>query len=109
MVHPLVEQLRFTRSEWLRALSGVDEADGAKHLGPMNSISWIVAHLGWQEQRYFLTRLRGETPLPELNEIAPNGGPMTTPSLQAMLAAWKQVTTAVDRVLGPMVEADMTK
>lgn len=109
MVHPLVEQLRFTRSEWRRALRGVSEEDGARHLGPMNSISWIVAHLGWQEQRYFLTRLRGETPVPELAQIAPNGGPMTTPSLTAMLADWKQVTSAVDRVLEPLVDADMTK
>ncbi len=109
MAHPLVEQLRFTRSEWRRALRGVSEEDGSKHLGPMNSISWIVAHLGWQEQRYFLTRLHGETPVPELNDIAPNGGPMTTPSLRAMLADWKQVTSAVDRVLEPLAEADMTE
>jgi DinB superfamily len=109
MVHPLVEQLRFTRSEWLRALRGVSEEDGSKHLGPMNSISWIVGHLGWQEQRYFLTRLSGTTPVPELNVIAPNGGRMTTPSLEAMLADWRVVTRAVDGVLEPLHDTDMTK
>ena len=45
MAHPVVEQLRFTRGEWLRGLRGVSEADGARHFGQMNSISWIVGHL----------------------------------------------------------------
>ena len=106
-MHPLVEQLHFTRDEWRRALRGVPEADGAIRLMPMNSISWIVAHLAWQEQRYFLTRLEGETPHPELNEIAPNGGPATTPQLGEMLAAWKAVTLAADRRLDGLTEADL--
>ena len=45
MAHPLVDQLKFTRGEWLRALHGVPEADGVTRLQPMNSISWIVFHL----------------------------------------------------------------
>jgi hypothetical protein len=107
MAHPLVEQLRFTRSEWRRALRGVPEADGARRLGPMNSISWIVAHMAWHEQRYWLTRLAAETPVPALNEIAPNGGPPTTPSLAAMLKAWKRVTDAADAHLETLDEAAM--
>ena len=94
MAHPLVDQLRFTRSEWLRALDGVPEEDGFRRFEPMNSIGWTVAHLAWQEQRNFLTRPQGLTPVPILNEVAPNGGPATTPSLTEMLAAWKQVTDA---------------
>jgi hypothetical protein len=105
--HPLVEQLRFTRAEWSRALRGVPEADGEKRLLPMNSISWIVAHLAWHEQRYWLTRLAGETPVPELNDIAANGGPASTPSLSAMLKAWKRVTTSVDPHLDALDEASM--
>ncbi len=38
MTHPLVEQFRFTRSEWMRGLQGVSEEDGARHFGPMNCI-----------------------------------------------------------------------
>ena len=41
----------------------------------MNSIGWIVGHLAWQEQRYWLTRAQGETPIPVLNELVANGGP----------------------------------
>jgi hypothetical protein len=109
MAHPLVEQLRFTRSEWRRALKGVPEADGYEHVGPMNSIGWIVAHLAWQEQRYFLTRLAGRTPVPELNEIAANGGPQTSPSLAAMLTAWRTVTRAADPQLDALDEAAMQR
>ena len=29
MTHPLIEQLRFTRREWLRGLEGVSEAETA--------------------------------------------------------------------------------
>src|SRR5262245_48481668 len=53
--HPLVEQLRFTRSEFQRGLRGTSADDGVRRLEPMNSIGWIVAHMSWQEQRYFLT------------------------------------------------------
>jgi DinB superfamily len=81
VAHPLVAQLRFTRSEWLRGLRGVTEAEGPRRFQPMNSIGWTVAHLAWQEQRYWLTRANGPTPHPKLNQIAPNGGPASTPSL----------------------------
>ena len=89
---PLVEQLRFTRSEFRRGLRGTPEADAVRRFEPMNSIGWIVAHMAWHEQRYWLTRAAGETPRPELNEIAANGGPATTPPLRAMLDAWSAVT-----------------
>ena len=102
VVQPLVEQLRFTRSEFKRGLRGTSADDGIRRLEPMNSIGWIVAHLSWQEQRYFLTRAQDTTPRPELNEIAPNGGPPTTPPLAEMLEAWKEVTAATDAWLATL-------
>jgi hypothetical protein len=75
VAHPLVDQLRFTRSEWLRGLRGIPEADGVRRLKPMNSIGWIVGHMAWHVQRYWLTRLAGVTPEPILNEVAASGGP----------------------------------
>jgi hypothetical protein len=106
MPHPLVDQLRFTRSEWLRALRGTPEDDGGRRVDPMNSIGWIVGHLAWQEQRYWLTRAQGTTPLPELNKTVASGGPATTPSLREMLAAWRKVTKAVDPWLDTLPDAD---
>jgi hypothetical protein len=107
MTHPLVDQLRFARSEWLRGLRGVREEDGARRLEPMNSIGWIVGHMAWHEQRYWLTRQAGKTPAPILNEVAANGGPPTTPSLRAMRSAWRTVTEAADPFLDGLDEAAM--
>ena len=108
MAHPLVDQLRFTRSEWLRGVRGVPEADGVRRLKPMNSIGWIVGHMAWQEQRYWLTRLSGATPLPILNELVANGAPATTPPLGDMLEAWRTVTAEADRVLDGLDETAMS-
>ena len=109
MAHPLVDQLRFTRSEWLRALAGVPEADGIVRLGPMNSISWIVFHLAWHEQLYFLTRLAGVTPVPEANEHGVNGQPASTPPLADALRAWHAVTAAADPQLDGLTTAQMAE
>jgi uncharacterized damage-inducible protein DinB len=106
-IAPLVEQLRFTRSEFRRGLRGTPEADGANRLEPMNSIGWIVAHMAWHEQRSWLTRAQGITPRPELDDIAANGGPPTTPSLEAMLRAWGAVTTAADPWLDGLAASDL--
>jgi hypothetical protein len=105
--HPLVEQLRFTRSEWQRALRGVSEEDGNRRLEPMNSIGWIVGHLAWQEQAYFLTRAQQTTPLPVLEKVAASGGPASTPNLPEMRHAWKEVTEQVDPWLDRLTTADM--
>jgi hypothetical protein len=73
----------------------------------MNSIGWIVGHLAWQEQRYFLARAQETTPLPILDELVANGGPATTPPLPDMLAAWRMVTTKADPWLDTLTTADL--
>jgi hypothetical protein len=98
-VHPLVDQLRFTRSEWLRGLKGVNEDAGARHFGQMNSIGWIVGHLAWQEQRYLLHRPQGIMLREDIQRDFYSGGPMSTPSLAEMLAAWRTITKATDPFL----------
>jgi hypothetical protein len=108
-VHPLVEQLRFTREEWLRALRGVPEEDGFRRLEPINSIGWIVGHLAWQEQRYFVARAQGHLPLPILDEVAASGGPPSTPSLKEMLADWKVVTAEADVWLDSLTTVGLLK
>ena len=99
MPHPLVMQLRFTRSEFQRALEGLTEEDARRRLEPMNCISWIIGHLAWQEQRYWLTRLQDQTPLPLLNELVGYGRPASTPPLDAMWSAWEAITAAADPYL----------
>ncbi|MGH2695299.1 MAG: DinB family protein [Actinomycetota bacterium] len=109
MVHPLVEQLRFTRSEWLRGLEGLSDEDTAVHVGPnpMNSIGWIVGHLAWQEQRYLLHRSQGLLPFPQLPELYAFEAPMSTPPLPEMLEAWRSVTAAADPFLDRLTRAEL--
>ncbi|HUH95986.1 MAG TPA: DinB family protein [Anaerolineales bacterium] len=99
MAHPLVNQLRFTRREWLRGLAGVSEEVGKQHFGPMNCISWTVGHLAWQEQRYWLDRISHTVLIPELNTSFAYGAPMSTPSLKEMRAIWHTITQATDPFL----------
>ena len=91
MPHPLVDQLDFTRSEWLRGLEAISDEDGARPLGPMNCVSWTVGHLAWQEQRYFLERAQGKLAFAELNTTYAYGAPMSTPILSDTLRTWREV------------------
>jgi uncharacterized damage-inducible protein DinB len=99
MPHPLILQLRFTRSEFRRGLEGLSDADARRRLLPMNCISWNIGHLAWQEQRYWLTRLQGQTPLPHLNELVGYGQPACTPPLAEMWQAWQTITRLADPFL----------
>src|SRR5215472_5739581 len=99
MPHPLIIQLRFTRSEFKRALLGLSETDARRRFLPLNCISWNIGHLAWQEQRYWLTRLQGQTPLPQLNELVGYGQPACTPPLADMWEAWHTITRVVDPFL----------
>jgi uncharacterized damage-inducible protein DinB len=97
MAHPLVEQLRFTRYEFMRGIQGVSIQDGSRRLLPMNCIAWNVGHLAWQEQRYFLVYGQGlPLLLPEIDRDYAYGCPPSEPSIKDMLAAWRQVTAAAD-------------
>src|SRR5215211_2693469 len=102
MTHLLVDQFSFTRSEWLRGLEGVSEEEGACHFGQMNSISWIVGHLAWHEQRTFLQRPQNIFLFPDLNELFAYAAPMSTPSLKEMLDMWHAVTNAANPYLATL-------
>src|SRR6476661_8849978 len=107
MPHPLVVQLRFTRSELQRALEGITEAEAQRRFLPMNCISWNIGHLAWQEQRYWLTAGQGQVLLPELNTEFANGAPASTPPLAAMWAAWQTIIAAADPWLDTITTADL--
>jgi uncharacterized damage-inducible protein DinB len=96
MPHPLVLQLRFTRSEFQRALAGVTDEDARRRIMPMNCISWNIGHLAWQEQRYWLFRAQGQMLLPHINEQFSIGAPASTPSLDEVWDAWHTIIKAVD-------------
>ncbi len=99
MPHPLVLQLRFTRSEFKRAVAKVSEEDASKRVLPMNCISWTIGHLAWQEQRYFIYFPPEEYLMPEIQENYRFGSPHSTPSARDMWAAWRTITKAADDFL----------
>jgi hypothetical protein len=101
-VHPLVNQLRFARSEFVRCLVGVSAEDGVRRLAPMNCISWIVGHLANQEHFYWVIGGQGKILIPGLNELVGFGQPATTPPLDEMWAAWRTVTAAADEFLNSL-------
>jgi uncharacterized damage-inducible protein DinB len=96
MPHPLVEQLRFTRSEFKRGLEGLMDGEARRRLLPLNCISWNIGHLASQEQRYWLHRAQGQILLPEVNELYAYGAPASTPPLDQVWDAWRTITEAVD-------------
>lgn len=96
MTHPLVDQLRFTRLEFIRAIEGLSDEDAQKRFPPLNCISWNVGHLAWQEQYRLLYNGQGKRLIPELDVICGKGQPATTPPLAEMIAAWQTITTAND-------------
>jgi hypothetical protein len=71
--HPLIFQLRLTRSEFVRCLEGVSDEDACRHLGPMNCISW-TKRVGY-------------------------GQPPSTPPLDEMWSVWHTITRAADKFL----------
>lgn len=107
MVHPLVEQVRFARSEFRRGLAGVTEGDAQVHLGPSNCLSWSVGHMAWQEERYFVTFGQGRTAVPHLPARFGGGSPPSTPALAEAWAIWEAVTDAADPYLDALTAADL--
>ena len=109
MTHPLVKQLRFARSEFARCLEGVSDEDALQRLMPMNCISWMVGHLAAQEQYYFIFYSQGDVPHPQINKLVGYGHPASTPPLQDMLAAWKDITKQADPFLESLTSEDLEK
>lgn len=109
MTHPLILQLRFTRSEFLRGIKGATEKEAKKRFLPMNCLSWNVGHLAWQEQRYFLGFGQGLTLFPEIDNNFAYGAPASTPSLKEMLAAWKKITEAADPFLNTLTSKKLAQ
>ena len=105
MTHPLVDQLRFTRAEFLRGVKRVTEEDGRRRFLPMNCLAWNVGHHAWQEQRYFVYYGQGRLLMPEVDREFAYGAAATEPSITAMLAAWTFITRAADDWLDTVTSA----
>lgn len=107
MPHPLVDQLRFTRSEFVRGLAGITAEEARHRFPPMNCIGWIVAHLAAQEQWCWLSGAQGNVVTPRLFELASPGAPASAPPLDEAWALWHTVTAAADPYLDTLTTAHL--
>ena len=96
MAHPMVEQLRFTRSEFIRCVHGVSLQESYIRLGQMNCISWIIGHVAELEHRFFVFLAQEKNVLPELRHIAGYGSPPSAPKIDEMWQAWREATAHAD-------------
>jgi hypothetical protein len=108
MPHPLVIQLRFTRSEWTRGLKAVTADEAARRFGSINPIAWMIGHLAWQEQLYWLERAQGLTPVPDVRRFG-YGKPLAVPPLDEAWVWWRAVTKAADPYLDRLAGATLTR
>jgi uncharacterized damage-inducible protein DinB len=96
MAHPLVDQLRFARSEFRRGLEGFSDEEARRRFLPMNCLSWNISHLAAQEQRYWLLYAQGNLPLSEVDRAFRYGSLASTPALDDAWSAWQTITAAAD-------------
>jgi DinB superfamily len=108
MPHPLVTQLRFTRREWIRGLKAVTAEEATRRFGPINPIAWMIGHLAWQEQLYWLERAQNTTLVREVKQFG-YGKPLTVPPLDVAWAWWRAVTTAADPYLDGLAGTQLTR
>ena len=105
----IVNQLKFTRLEFWKGFSGVSEEEGERRFGSINSIGWIVGHLAWHEQYYWLMRAQNIILIPELNDLTAFNAPASQPSLNEMIQNWEAVTMAADDYLDKLAQNDLVK
>ena len=98
-MHPLVAQLRFARSEFVRGLQGLTDEDARKRIEPMNAISWNIGHLASQEQFLWVYQAQDKVLYPDLHKQVGTGSVASTPSLDEMWAVWRNVTAVADAYL----------
>lgn len=99
MPHPLVIQLLFARSEFVRCLEGVTAEDAVKRVEPFNCIGWIIGHLAVHENICWVDLAQDKKIHEDLINWVGYGKPASTPSLEEMWRAWEDITAAANPYL----------
>jgi hypothetical protein len=109
MTTPLVLQLRFARLEFVRGLEDVTPEEGLVRVEAMNSIGWTIGHLANQENFYWNYLAQDLRLAPDLRKLVGTGAPASTPPLDEMWAAWREITTAADDYLNGVADAELSR
>ncbi len=107
MTHPLVSQLHFARSEFVRCLTGVSAEEAQHRFEPMNCISWIIGHLADQEHTYWVVIAQNQQLAPHLQQLVGYEQPASTPPLEEMWSTWRTITTAADKYLDSLTSEQL--
>jgi len=102
IIQPMVTQLRFARSEFLRCMEGVSPEEAQQRFEPMNCLSWIVGHLANQEHRLWVQRAQGRNIALDLQDLVGFGRPASTPTWDEMWDLWHKITAEADSFLYSM-------
>lgn len=103
--HHLVRYLQHVRRELRRAVDGMTVADLERRVGGINSVAWMVGHLAWQEQGYWLTS-RGEPAVADLHAFG-HARPEAPPRFGELFDVWVRVTAAADPWLVGLQDEDL--
>ena len=109
MTHPLVTQLHFARSEFIRCMDGVLPEEALIRKESMNCLSWIVGHLASQEQHLWVEIPQGREIDPGLRQRFGFQRPASTPSWEQMWASWRAITLAADEFLGELTDEGLAE
>lgn len=104
----LVDQLRFARSEFVRCLEGLSAEDALLRIGPLNSLGWRVGHLASHEYALWVLVAQGKNPYPDLYKLVGTGKPASTPPLDEMWQAWREITREADVFLDTLTPSMLT-
>lgn len=107
MIHPLVTQLHFTRSEFVRCFEGVPPEDACRRPEPMNCLSWTVGHLAAQEHFLWVEMAQGQNIAPGLRQRVGYGQPASTPPWDEMWTLWRAITKKADVYLCGLKEEEL--
>ena len=99
MIHPIVTQLHFTRSEFVRCFENVPLEDACRRLESMNCLSWTIGHLAAQEHLLWVEMAQGQNIAPGLHQRVGYGRPSSTPAWDEMWTLWHAITKKADEYL----------
>ena len=108
-VHPLVTQLRFARSEFIRCIDGITPQEAVQRIEPMNSIGWMIGHLANQEQFLWVRAGQGNVIAPDLNDQYGFGKPASTPDMNEIWAIWRAIIYAADKFLDQLKDEGLSE
>jgi hypothetical protein len=107
-MHTLVDMLHITWKEFDRNLTGLNDEDARRRIEPMNSISWIIAHVANQHQTFFNAWVKGKEIKPEYFPYG-YGSPPSQPPLDEALNLWRTACLDADVWLKSAVDSSMVE